>query len=114
LLLENRLTGKQLIIDTKYKLRDRESTNAKQGISQSDLYQMISYALRRETDQVILLYPCRYGQLLLEETYYSVSSGMLTTRPVHIRGLDIPVTGLAREEIEARVVQFLTGAVRPS
>ena len=111
LLLTHKGTGRSIIIDTKYKLRDQENKDSKKGISQVDLYQMVSYALRRETDQVVLLYPCRLGQFPLEQVHFSVSSGMLMIQPIHIRALDIPITGLAREEIEARVVQSLLEAL---
>lgn len=46
----------RLIIDTKYKIRS--STNdGKAGVSQSDMYQMTSYAVKRNCKKVILLYP---------------------------------------------------------
>ena len=48
----------KVIIDTKYKLRDKNyKTDPKKGVSQSDLYQMVSYALKRGCNQVLLLYP---------------------------------------------------------
>lgn len=111
LLLTHKVTRKPLIIDTKYKLRDQQSTDRKKGINQSDLYQMISYALRRATDQVILLYPCRFGETPSEEAHFSVSSGALMTQPIHIRALDVPITGLSREDIEAGVAQVLLEAI---
>lgn len=48
----------KVIVDAKYKLRDKNyKTDPKKGISQSDLYQMVSYALKRGCNQVLLLYP---------------------------------------------------------
>lgn len=46
----------QLVIDTKYKIR-QSGDGLKEGISQNDLYQMVSYALRRNCQDVLLLYP---------------------------------------------------------
>lgn len=46
----------RLIIDTKYKMRS-DSNDSKAGVAQSDLYQMIGYALRRNCMNVLLLYP---------------------------------------------------------
>jgi 5-methylcytosine-specific restriction enzyme subunit McrC len=46
----------KLIIDTKYKIREFND-GLKKGISQSDLYQMVSYAIRRNCKDVLLLYP---------------------------------------------------------
>ncbi|MBK6989184.1 MAG: hypothetical protein IPH33_13750 [Bacteroidetes bacterium] len=45
-----------LIIDTKYKIRSNDD-GLKAGVSQSDLYQMVSYAIRRNCKNVLLLYP---------------------------------------------------------
>lgn len=45
-----------LIIDTKYKLRQR-AQDAKKGISQGDLYQMLAYAIRHSCRKVLLIYP---------------------------------------------------------
>jgi 5-methylcytosine-specific restriction enzyme subunit McrC len=110
LLLTHKKSSRKLIVDTKYKLRDQENKDSKQGISQTDLYQMISYALRRETDQVVLLYPCRLGQSRTDAAPFTVSSGVLS-QPINIRAIDIPITGATREEIEARVVHFLKEAL---
>lgn len=46
----------ELIIDTKYKARTKEA-NRKGGVQQSDLYQVISYAIRRSCRSAMLLYP---------------------------------------------------------
>jgi 5-methylcytosine-specific restriction enzyme subunit McrC len=46
----------ELIIDTKYKSRAKEA-NRKGGVQQSDLYQVISYAIRRGCSSAMLLYP---------------------------------------------------------
>ena len=44
-----------LIIDTKYKLL--EGQDIKEGVSQSDLYQMHAYATRYECANIVMLYP---------------------------------------------------------
>lgn len=46
---------KPIVIDTKYKLINNNSLQA--DISQSDLYQMLAYAIRLNADKLILLYP---------------------------------------------------------
>jgi 5-methylcytosine-specific restriction enzyme subunit McrC len=111
LLLTNRQTKKQWIVDTKYKIRDTRNQDSKKGVSQSDLYQMISYALRRGTDQVVLLYPCRFEKLPGEVAHFSVSPENIKIQAIHIQAFDVPITGLARGEIEARVVQSLLEVV---
>ena len=51
------LGHKKVIADTKYKLVYSDSTDPKKGISQMDLYQMISYAIRFSIQDIILFYP---------------------------------------------------------
>lgn len=46
-----------IIADTKYKMVYAESTDAKKGISQSDLYQMLGYAIRFGITDIKLFYP---------------------------------------------------------
>lgn len=53
----------KIIIDTKYKLRGNFKEDNKKGIAQSDLYQMTSYAFRRDCTNVILLYPNQSDQI---------------------------------------------------
>lgn len=48
-------TENSIIIDTKYKFTD--FSVKKGGISQGDVYQMITYAIRRHCENLILLYP---------------------------------------------------------
>ena len=54
--------GKKVIADTKYKLtynldQAYSGQENKHGVSQSDLYQMVSYAIRRDATDVYLIYP---------------------------------------------------------
>src|SRR5262249_16067728 len=51
-----------LLIDTKYKRLDE--ADRKQGVSQSDFYQMHAYAYRYSCRRVILLYPQMSGMSL--------------------------------------------------
>ena len=45
-----------IIVDTKYKILN-PNTDSKKGVSQADMYQVISYAIRYEVSNIILLYP---------------------------------------------------------
>ena len=49
-----------LIVDTKYKKRIAND-GLRGGVSQTDMYQMVSYAIRRKCKDVILLYPFYNG-----------------------------------------------------
>ncbi|MFC3809762.1 McrC family protein [Lacihabitans lacunae] len=50
------LQKSKIVVDTKYKLRDR-ALNNKKGISELDLYQMITYCTYHQYDKAILIYP---------------------------------------------------------
>ncbi len=47
---------KNTIVDTKYKILN-QNIDLKKGVSQSDMYQVVSYAIRYEVSNIILLYP---------------------------------------------------------
>jgi 5-methylcytosine-specific restriction enzyme subunit McrC len=65
----------KLIVDTKYKIRSAASKqDKKKGVSQSDLYQMTSYAFRRGCNTVLLLYPNDSEQIQSND-YFTISSG---------------------------------------
>jgi 5-methylcytosine-specific restriction enzyme subunit McrC len=54
--------GKKIIADTKYKIiystnQANQNYDFKHGVSQNDLYQLASYAIRRKADQLYLIYP---------------------------------------------------------
>lgn len=48
---------RKVIADTKYKIVYEDENDPKKGISQPDLYQMISYAIRFNVDEIVLFYP---------------------------------------------------------
>lgn len=49
--------GKRIVADTKYKILDHSGKDPKNGMSQNDLYQMVTYAIRLKCDIIVLLYP---------------------------------------------------------
>jgi 5-methylcytosine-specific restriction enzyme subunit McrC len=49
------IESKKMIIDTKYKIL--KGDDSKKGVSQSDMYQMVSYAIRYKVEEFVLLYP---------------------------------------------------------
>jgi 5-methylcytosine-specific restriction enzyme subunit McrC len=57
ILLSHCQSGKVIIGDTKYKLIDFNSRSKHFNISHSDIYQMISYAVRRGASSILLIYP---------------------------------------------------------
>lgn len=87
--LEHRKTGEKIIIDTKYKPRwDLNKADAKQGVAQADMYQMVSYAYRRGCNNVILLYPNTSGNLA-DANIFSIPSGFGESE-INIRVCEVP------------------------
>ncbi len=83
----------KLIIDTKYKIRSNND-GLKAGVAQSDLYQMISYALRRNCSNVLLLYPATVSSSAIDATF-AIPSAMLNGGiEIDVRGLKILVDDL--------------------
>ncbi|MFD3003848.1 McrC family protein [Pontibacter toksunensis] len=87
--LEHRKTGEKIIIDTKYKPRwDLHQSDVKQGVAQPDMYQMVSYAYRRECSKVLLLYPNTSEELASDYTF-SIPSG-LGENSINITVCEVP------------------------
>ncbi|HQV55694.1 MAG TPA: restriction endonuclease [Chitinophagaceae bacterium] len=83
-------SNKKIIIDTKYKLRDKDfKTDTKKGIAQSDLYQMVSYALRRGCNKVLLLYP-NIAEELHQSDAFIIESGFEGKGAISIIAAEVP------------------------
>ena len=77
-----------LIIDTKYKIRSNDD-GLKAGVSQSDLYQMVSYSIRRNCKNVLLLYPY-IESAQNAPTLFKVPSEMLSEElNIQVESIDI-------------------------
>lgn len=93
-----------LIIDTKYKIR-RTDDGLKEGVSQNDLYQMVSYALRRNCKNVLLLYPNAESALNSPAFFHIPSSMLSEDLNIHVKNLDITFNDIhkADELIKDRI-----------
>ena len=90
LVLTDQKSGKEIIIDAKYKLRDT-SEKEKRGISQTDLYQMTAYSLRGNCDTILLIYPnCEKTSVHLDR--FTISSPMMPDHKVTIHAWDLRIT----------------------
>lgn len=78
----------QLIIDTKYKIR-ATNDGLKAGVSQNDLYQMVSYALRRNCTNVLLVYPNTQTALNAPASFQVPSAMLDEDINIDVRNLDI-------------------------
>lgn len=97
-----------IIIDTKYKLRDRLfKSDTKRGINQSDLYQMVSYAYKRGCTKAILVYP-NIGEELNPPDFFKISSGFDGFPEIDIIALEIPFWSTnSFETLEARLIDTI-------
>lgn len=87
--LEHRKTGEKIILDTKYKPRwDLNQADAKQGVAQADMYQMVSYSYRRGCSNVILLYP-NTSERLADAHAFSIPSGFGDSS-VNVKVCEVP------------------------
>jgi len=100
----------KLIIDTKYKIR-RKDDGLKAGVSQNDLYQVVSYALRRNCKNVLLLYP-HCENAANADASFQIPSDMLSGEiSVLVRNLDITFDNIheADEVMKERVKKIGLG-----
>lgn len=106
-LLTDRKTERLLVIDTKYKIRSPHGLAPQAGVAQSDLYQMVSYALRRDTTDVLLVYPAIEGEAV-PETSFTVASSLLGRTRINLRAAEVPVTASTESELHTRLHTRLT------
>lgn len=82
---------RKIILDTKYKLRYFEDTkDAKKGIAQADMYQMISYGLRRGCKNLYLLYPNPLEECREKQDTFEIKSGFSEIPPLSVHALELP------------------------
>lgn len=76
----------KIIIDTKYKLRDSS------GVAQTDLYQMVAYAVKRDCRNMILMYPCALERLKAHKIeHFTINIPNDNAKnPVKIYIMDVP------------------------
>jgi 5-methylcytosine-specific restriction enzyme subunit McrC len=82
---------KSFIADTKYKIVYSDEKDPKKGISQNDLYQMLSYAIRFEVDEVILFYPNTIKQNQEEKSELTIKDALAGGKEILIRAYQLPI-----------------------
>jgi 5-methylcytosine-specific restriction enzyme subunit McrC len=83
-----------IIIDTKYKLRDKNfKADRKKGIDQSDLYQMLSYAMKRGCTELFLVYPNIEEDILASDDFV-INAGFSTVPSIKVKAIEIPFWSL--------------------
>lgn len=102
-------SNKTIIIDTKYKLRSQNfKSDPKKGISQSDLYQMVSYAFKRGCTDVILVYP-NISEEINPPDKFDLVSGFGGKDKITITAIEIPFSSLEKfGELDAKLISLLS------
>lgn len=88
----------KLIIDTKYKIRSNND-GLKAGVSQADLYQMVSYAIKRKCSNVLLLYPDAKNKRNTPATFQIQSEMLLNNIFIQIKNIDILFSDLHEADV---------------
>lgn len=104
-------SGREIIVDTKYKLREYPANDLKKGVSQSDLYQVISYAYRRGCSEVFLIYP-NTTESLKDSEKFEIVSGFQGGQVITAKVIDIPFWSLNLNRVEAELKKVWSGLLR--
>ncbi|KFC18312.1 McrC family protein [Epilithonimonas lactis] len=94
---------KKVIADTKYKLVYSNDLDPKCGVSQSDLYQMVSYAIRFSINEVKLFYPTNMADTLLGDFNIKIKDTLADGKEIEVSAHQLPVIdlNLIPEEIKS-------------
>ncbi len=93
---------KSLIADTKYKIIYTDEKDPKKGISQNDLYQMLTYAVRFKVNEIILFYPNTIEQAQEKEATFTIKDALANGNEILIRAFQLPIINreLLKSDIE--------------
>lgn len=84
-----------LIADAKYKIIYANPEDKHKGISQSDIYQMLAYAVRFEIDQVLLIHPGTVMSEADKNVKIIIEDEFAGRKKVTIRVLQVPIINKA-------------------
>jgi 5-methylcytosine-specific restriction enzyme subunit McrC len=85
------LATKNYIADTKYKIVYSDERDPKKGIAQSDLYQMIAYAIRFRIDKIFLFYPNTLKDTQDGESEIVIKDELADGKTIQIKSYQLPI-----------------------
>jgi 5-methylcytosine-specific restriction enzyme subunit McrC len=88
---------KRIIADTKCKIIYNNDSDPKNGLSQSDLYQMVAYAIRFELTDIVLFYPDTVGKYVKDIFELTIPDD-LAGKEINIKAFQVPI--INKEVIE--------------
>lgn len=86
---------KSLIADTKYKIIYSDEADPKKGIAQSDLYQMLAYAIRFKVDEIILFYPNTIKGIQVDSTELIIKDALANDKEIFIKAFQLPILNVS-------------------
>ena len=86
-----KMAHKTIIADTKYKIVYSEEKDPKKGIAQSDLYQMLAYAIRFKIDEIILFYPNTINNYQEEVSKIIIQDALADNKEIQINSYQLPI-----------------------
>ena len=85
------IEARSVIADTKYKIVYSDEKDPKKGISQTDLYQMLAYAVRFNIDEIVLFYPNTINDTQDGSSEIKIKDALADDREVDIRSFQLPI-----------------------
>ena len=79
------------IADAKYKIVYTDTVDSKKGISQSDLYQMVAYAIRFKVKDILLFYPNTVNGSNQENVAFKIKDLFAEEMEITIRAFQLPI-----------------------
>ncbi len=82
---------RSLIADTKYKIVYSDEKDPKNGISQTDLYQMVAYAIRFNINEIVLFYPNTVTEQQGETAKIVIRDALADGQQININAYQLPI-----------------------
>lgn len=99
------LYSPNVIVDTKYKIRQKQ--DAKRGVSQNDLYQMVAYSIRSNIEYIVLLYPKAWNQDSSIDTFTIEDTLACPPQKIQIKAADVDIC-VDDAQINAQLANILS------
>jgi 5-methylcytosine-specific restriction enzyme subunit McrC len=83
--------NRSIVADTKYKIVYADEKDPKKGISQTDLYQMLAYAVRFKVNEILLYYPNTIQVTDTNNSELSIIDELAENQKIKIRSFQLPI-----------------------
>lgn len=83
--------GRKVITDTKYKMVYADVLDPKNGISQSDIYQMVAYGIRFKINDIVLIYPDTIKGGIRQASEIHVQDEFADDVQIKIKAIQVPI-----------------------